>query len=160
MGKYQLITKLCSNEASLFNLIWDNSNYDVQGDGFTGAPNLGRGVGGGTLAWAGGSFRLFGRDFKFKSHYGVPDGTSVEDWPIGLDDLEKYYEKAEKDMGVSGAITDWDNPNRKPPPNPPFGYYCSSTILADGMTRLGLKSAPGPVAINSRKFSKTRTHLY
>ena len=35
-------------------------------------------------------------------HYGVPEGSSLADWPICYDDLAPYYERAEWEIGVAG----------------------------------------------------------
>jgi choline dehydrogenase-like flavoprotein len=43
------------------------------------------------------------------STYGVPDGSSLADWPIGYDDLEPFYRRAEWEIGVSGS----DEPGRR-----------------------------------------------
>src|SRR6185295_1605746 len=32
----------------------------------------------------------------------IPQGSTVEDWPITYDDLEPYYDIAEREVGVSG----------------------------------------------------------
>jgi choline dehydrogenase-like flavoprotein len=139
------------NELAMWPLVWDNARYEVEGNGFTGAPNLGIGVGGGTLAWTGVCLRFFARDFRFRSTYGRPAGSTAEDWPISLSDLARYYDEAEKQMSVSGTITPWDPEGRRPPPNPPLPYYPSSRLLEQGMQRLGIRSAPGSIAINSRE---------
>ena len=144
--------QFAENELAMWERVWDNSSYVVSGDGFTGAPNLGRGVGGGTLVWTSVSLRFFERDFRMRTLSGRPAGTTVEDWPLRLDEIEPYYEKAERQMGVSGAITPWDSPARQPLPNPAFGYYRSGVLLEGGMNRLGIRSAPGPVAVNSRRY--------
>lgn len=144
--------QFAENELAMWERVWDNSSYAVSGDGFTGAPNLGRGVGGGTLAWTAVALRFFERDFRMRTLSGQPAGTTVEDWPLRLEDIEPYYEKAERQMGVSGAIMPWDSPSRQPLPNPAFGYYRSGVLLEQGMKRLGIRSAPGPVAINSRPY--------
>lgn len=140
------------NETAMWPLIWDNSVYEATGNGFSGVPNLGLGVGGGTLAWTAVSLRFFKRDFRFRSTYGSVPGTTAEDWPISLSQLEPYYDEAEEQMGVSGAITPWDRKGRRPPPNPPFPYYPGSVLLEQGMQRLGIRSAPGAIAINSREY--------
>ncbi len=66
-------------------------------------------VGGTTLHYWAQSWRLNPWDFKVVSEttkkYGasrVPKGSTVEDWPFGLDELEPYYDKIEYEMGVSG----------------------------------------------------------
>jgi choline dehydrogenase-like flavoprotein len=139
------------NEMSMWPLIWDNSSYQVEGNGFHRTPNLGIGVGGGTLAWTAVSLRFFERDFHFRSRHGRLAGSSVEDWPLTLADLEPYYDEAEAQMGVSGARSPWDE-TRREYPNPPMSYYPSSKRLRAGMERLGIRSSPCPVAINSRPY--------
>src|SRR6185312_3282339 len=66
-------------------------------------------VGGTTLHYWAQSWRLNPWDFKVASEtrrrYGaskLPKGTTVEDWPFGLDALEPYYDKVEVEIGVSG----------------------------------------------------------
>lgn len=56
------------------------------------------GVGGSTLHWDGAAPRFSETDFKMRSNYGVMD-----DWPLSLDDLLPYYQRAEEALGVSGA---------------------------------------------------------
>ena len=67
------------------------------------------GVGGTTLHYWAQSWRLNPWDFKVvsetKRRYGaarIPSGSTVEDWPFGLDELEPYYDKVEYAVGVSG----------------------------------------------------------
>jgi choline dehydrogenase-like flavoprotein len=58
-------------------------------------------VGGSTTHWAGASLRFQEHEFKTKSVYGGLKGANLMDWPITLADLEPYYDKAEKRMGVT-----------------------------------------------------------
>lgn len=58
-------------------------------------------VGGSTLHWAGASLRFQAHEFKTRSVYGHVDGANLLDWPITLQDLEPYYDKAEDKMGVT-----------------------------------------------------------
>ena len=67
------------------------------------------GVGGTTLHYWAQSWRLNPWDFKVVSEttrrYGrsrLPEGTTVEDWPFGYDELEPYYDKVEWETGVAG----------------------------------------------------------
>jgi choline dehydrogenase-like flavoprotein len=53
-------------------------------------------------------------------------------------------------MGVAGATLPWEDPQRAARPFPAFPYYRSSERLVEGMCRLNLRPAPGPVAIASR----------
>jgi choline dehydrogenase-like flavoprotein len=59
-------------------------------------------VGGGTATYGAMAWRFMPQDFRMKSIYGCPDGSTLEDWPISYDDLESHYEKAESEIGVSG----------------------------------------------------------
>lgn len=58
----------------------------------------GRQVGGKTFCWARESYRYSDYEFKAASR----DGYG-EDWPIGYRDLEPYYDKVERFIGVSGS---------------------------------------------------------
>src|SRR5262249_1859707 len=59
-------------------------------------------VGGGTLSYGAQAWRYMPQDFRMRSIYGAPEGSSLEDWPISYDDLEPFYEKAEYEIGISG----------------------------------------------------------
>src|SRR2546421_976352 len=66
-------------------------------------------VGGTSLHYWAQSWRLNPWDFKVVSEttkrYGasrVRTGSTVEDWPFGLDELEPYYDRVEHEIGVSG----------------------------------------------------------
>ena len=58
-------------------------------------------VGGSTTHWAGASLRFQEHEFKTKTVYGDVAGASLLDWPIGLSEMEPYYDKAEKNLGVT-----------------------------------------------------------
>jgi glucose dehydrogenase len=61
-------------------------------------------VGGGTMRhWLGTSLRFVPNDFKTKTVYNVQ-----EDWPIGYDDLEPWYEQAEAEIGIAADVKDQD----------------------------------------------------
>ena len=80
-------------------------------------------VGGTTLHYWAQSWRLNPWDFKVVSEttrrYGasrIPKGSTVEDWPFGLEELEPYYDKVEHEIGVSGKagnINGHDRPARQ-----------------------------------------------
>ncbi len=58
-------------------------------------------LGGTTLHWQGTSLRLVPNDFRMQTVYG--QGL---DWPIGYDDLEPGYRRAELELGVSADVKD------------------------------------------------------
>jgi choline dehydrogenase-like flavoprotein len=60
-------------------------------------------IGGSTWHWLGNVPRFVPSDFRMRSQYGV--GV---DWPISYDDLERWYGKAEHELGVSGDHAEWD----------------------------------------------------
>ena len=62
-----------------------------------------KGVGGSTLHWAGLCIRFHDFEFKARSIYGDVPGAENADWPLALEDLEPYYAKAERKMGVAGT---------------------------------------------------------
>ncbi|MEP6804690.1 MAG: NAD(P)-binding protein, partial [Flavobacterium sp.] len=64
-----------------------------------------RAPGGTTLHWLGTTLRMLPNDFKMKSEYGV--GV---DWPIKYEDMSRYYQMAENEIGVSGDVRDQHYP--------------------------------------------------
>ena len=58
-------------------------------------------VGGTTVHWTASAPRLQPWEVQAKTTYGDPAGTSLIDWPIAYEELEKYYELAERRLGVT-----------------------------------------------------------
>ncbi|MGE0484625.1 MAG: GMC family oxidoreductase [Gammaproteobacteria bacterium] len=58
-------------------------------------------VGGTTTHWAGASLRFRAHEFKTRTTYGAIDGASLLDWPLSLDEMAPYYDRAEDKMGVT-----------------------------------------------------------
>ena len=112
-------------------------------------------VGGGTLSYGAQAWRYMPQDFKMRSTYGAPAGSSLEDWPITYDDLEPFYDKAEYEIGVSGDYSGTpfkgprrrDLPMRPLPPNREFG------ILEPAARRLGLHPFHLPMLRNSVPYN-------
>jgi glucose dehydrogenase len=59
-------------------------------------------VAGGTSHWLGTCLRFVPADFKMKTNY--PSVPQFVDWPIGYDDLNDWYGKAEEELGVSADL--------------------------------------------------------
>ncbi len=108
---------------------------------FAGLPAwIVKSVGGSTIHWAGASLRFQEHEFKVKSEYGDIKGANLLDWPIGLKDLEPYYDKAENKLGVTGT--------NGIPHLPGNNNY---KVMALGAKRLGYKNYhTGNMAINSQ----------
>jgi choline dehydrogenase-like flavoprotein len=114
--------------------------------------NNATGVGSGTVLYGGMAWRFHPDDFRMASRYGVPDGSSLADWPIGYDDLAPFYERAEWDIGVAGETGSnrHEGPRGRPYPMPPFPRHEAGRLLAAGAGRLGLSTFAPPLLINSR----------
>lgn len=126
-------------------LIWANQG----GYGRTAAT-----VGGGTTPYGCMAWRFAEKDFRLKSLYGVPAGTTLEDWPISYNDLEPYYTKAEYEIGISGeaGANPFEAPRSKPFPLPPMPYDRAGKVFVRGAKRLGLHPFPLPLAILSQAY--------
>lgn len=112
-------------------------------------------VGGGTLSYGAQAWRYMPQDFRMRSTYGAPQGSSLEDWPISYDDLEPFYEKAEYEIGVSGDYsgTPFHGPRKRPLPMPPLPPGHEYGILEPAARRLGLHPFHIPMARNSVPYN-------
>lgn len=134
-----------SDEAGSHNLYWNDLRITGGADPLAlGANNSGKGVGGGSVHWAGFTPRFHPSDFRVRSQ----DGVGV-DWPISYDDLKPYYELLEREIPVAGpAYYPWGDPHGYSYAPHPLGGVAET--LVRGCTRLGIPVvAGGPVAINS-----------
>ena len=84
-------------------------------------------LGGGSVHWAGSTYRYWPYDFEIYSktveRYGkdkIPKDMTIQDWGLTYDDMEKYYDLFEKTAGISGE-EDPIGPKRKNDwPTPPL----------------------------------------
>ena len=108
--------------------------------------NRARGVGGSTLHWEGYTLRFHANDFHLRSLYGI-----AKDWPISYEELEPYYGKAEKALGVAGGAPDdpWASPRSSPYPLPPFAHSYSDGLFGKACDSLGIAFNRLPQARNS-----------
>ncbi len=112
-------------------------------------------VGGGTLSYGAQAWRFLPQDFRMKSTYGAPAGSSLEDWPVSYDDLEPFYDKAEHEIGVSGddSGTPFHAPRRRTLPMPPLPPNREFGILEPAAKRLGLHPFHLPMLRNSVPYN-------
>ena len=108
-------------------------------------------VGGGTRVYGAQAWRFMQQDFRMASIYGVPDGSSLADWPLTYDELEPFYERAEWEIGVSGshAGNESQSPRKTPYPMPALRPTKAHAILKRGADSLGWSTFSTPLAINS-----------
>tara|TARA_B100000686_G_scaffold59925_1_gene64455 strand:+ start:6207 stop:7913 length:1707 start_codon:yes stop_codon:yes gene_type:complete len=135
-------------------------------------------VGGTTMHWWAQSWRLNPWDFKVVSEttrrYGasrIPVDSTVEDWPLELEDLEWYYDKVEHEIGVSGqagnvkGVIDrrgniFEGARSRGYPMPPLRGTGFTEIMSDAASRLGWNPFPGPAAINTEIYDNRAPCLY
>jgi choline dehydrogenase-like flavoprotein len=102
-------------------------------------------VGGSTLHWGGQTLRFLESDFRMKTLYGIAD-----DWPITYDEIEPFYTKAERELGVAGAT---DNPfaSRRTAdfPLPVFPFSLGDKLFQEACHSLGIVGHSIPWARNS-----------
>ncbi len=70
----------------------------------------GTGTGGAGLHWSGVHFRVAPMELRMRSHYEerygkgfIPEGMTIQDFGVTYDELEPYFDKAEKVFGTSGT---------------------------------------------------------
>ena len=135
-------------------------------------------VGGTALHYWAQSWRLNPWDFKVVSEttkrYGaarLPKGSTVEDWPFGLEELEKYYDRVEREIGVSGQAGNirgkidprgniFEGARSREFPMPPLRGTGFTEMMASAATSLGWHPFPGPAAVNSRTYDGRSACMY
>jgi len=110
-------------------------------------------VGGSSNFMSGFFHRLKPVDFNQLSEFGPVQGANIVDWPISYNDLEPYYDKVEKVVGVSGRIV--KHPHQEPRsskdfPFPPTAEHPIAKHIDQACEKLGYHSIPMPRAIISR----------
>ncbi len=82
-------------------------------------------VGGGTVHMSGYFYRLKPVDFRLRSTLGEVKGAQLADWPISYEEFAPFYDKAEAEMGVSGAAIPhrFAEPRSGPYPLPPLDVH-------------------------------------
>jgi gluconate 2-dehydrogenase alpha chain len=135
-------------------------------------------VGGTSLHYWAQSWRLNPWDFKVVSEttrrYGasrIPKGSTVEDWPFGLEELESYYDKVEYELGVSGQAGNiqgkidergniFEGPRLRDYPMPPLRGTEFTELMAATAKKIGWHPFPGPAAINSQGYDDRPGCMY
>lgn len=107
-----------------------------------------RAVGGSTLHWSGVAQRMMASDFETATRYGL--GT---DWPITYSELEPYYGRAEREMGVSGEPGREDSPRSTAFPMPAFPDGHGDSLWREVAARLG-------ISIHGTAYAKNNAAAY
>lgn len=105
-------------------------------------------AGGTTWHWLGTCLRLVPEDFTMKSSFNV--GI---DWPYHYDELETWYYKAEKELGVSGKNSDdLGSPRKNNYPLPEIPFTVCDDFFVDKLKDTKYKINHNPQARNSKFF--------
>ena len=136
-----------------------------------GAWQIGIGVGGSAVHWAGQCFRFSPDEFRirsrFKEHYGeaiFSEDMMTQDWAVSYDELEPHYDRFEKLLGVSGRAGNIDgklieggNPFEGPRsdqyPNPPLARVKATRMFDNTAREMGLDPYPCPAAQASQAYT-------
>ncbi|MGQ0658352.1 MAG: GMC family oxidoreductase [Chromatiales bacterium] len=102
-------------------------------------------VGGSSNFMSGHFFRLKPDDFRLLSTFGPIEGAHIADWPISYDDMEPYYAKVEKQVGVSGRVVPhkFAEPRSTSDfPYPPTAEHLFASWIDKACGEMGLTSLP------------------
>ena len=120
-------------------------------------------VGGSSNFMSGYFHRMKPQDFRLLSEYGAIEGANIEDWPISYEDLEPYFTKVEKVVGISGTIVKHSTQEPRSTadfPYPPLAENIVSTWIDKASDKIGYKMAPVPRAILSRPKDQRNSCVY
>jgi choline dehydrogenase-like flavoprotein len=137
----------------------NNNGYFVQNGPNLYGSSYSRVQGGSTLHWLGVSLRMLPEDFMLRTRYGVG-----RDWPLSYDDLEPYYRKAEREIGVSADVADqhyhelsFPNGYDYPMQRVPLSY--SDQQLATAVDGMSVILGEEPVALKIRSYPAARNSI-
>ncbi len=120
-------------------------------------------VGGSSNLMSGYFHRMKPIDFRLRSEFGDIKGAAVTDWPISYKDLEPYYTRCERIIGISGRVIDhpWQPPRSTPDfPFPPLEEHVVAQWIDAACQHLGIPSVPTPRAILSRPIRGRKSCYY
>ncbi|MBF0888962.1 GMC family oxidoreductase [Gluconobacter sp. LMG 1745] len=133
----------------------------------------GEGVGGAGLHWSGVHFRVAPEDLRLRSavieRYGekfIPEGMNLQDYGVSHDELEPFFDKAEKVFGTSGEAYKVQgkiagdgnvfSPDRSDNfPLPAMKDTFSASVFRDAAKNAGYHPYSLPAANASRQYTNT-----
>ena len=125
---------------------WPRDHLDDQtalGAAYGFSPSMN--VGGLAMHWGAVTPRYSPEDFRIKSLYGLGD-----DWPIGYEDLDPFYQEAEERMGIAGEQGPPElDPRSRPFPMPAIPLSYNLHMLREWTTKAGIAMWSQPSAKNS-----------
>jgi gluconate 2-dehydrogenase alpha chain len=133
----------------------------------------GTGVGGSGEHWSGMCFRyppdVFSLATALRERHGwasLPPDLAVQDWPVTYGELEPYYWRAERMIGVSGKAGNlrgeriaggnvFEGPREFEYPTPPVKSSYLSTMFKEATHKLGYHPYPLPAATLSEAYTNS-----
>jgi choline dehydrogenase-like flavoprotein len=111
-------------------------------------------VGGGTRVYGAQAWRFSPHDFRMGSKYGIPEGSSLADWPISYETLEPFYQRAEWELGVAGEskAIGQEAPRKRGYPLPAVPASPQTIALSKGALKLGWVTTSVPLLINTEPY--------
>ena len=116
-------------------------------------------LGGGSVHWAGATYRYKPYDFEIYSktveRYGkdkIPEGMMIQDWGITYEEFEKYYEMWENTAGISGERDPLDEDRTTDYPNPPMKESPAIALFKKAATELGYHPYQVPAGNLSQNY--------
>jgi choline dehydrogenase-like flavoprotein len=129
------------------NLAGERSLDERSQDGWNGVL-----VGGSSALMTGYFLRMKPVDFRQLSELGPVEGAALADWPIGYDDLEPYYDRVEREVGVAGRVVPHRFADRRSSPEfpmKPLRVHPLAREIDAACAALGATSIPTPRAVLS-----------
>lgn len=120
-------------------------------------------VGGGTNLMSGFFLRMKPTDFALRSTFGPIEGADIQDWPISYDDMEPFYAKVEREVGISGRVIShpFQEPRSTPDfPFPPTAEHPLASWLDSAGQQAGVHPFPLPRAILSTPLGERGSCSY
>ncbi|WP_210469905.1 GMC family oxidoreductase [Sporosarcina sp. 6E9] len=122
---------------------------------------VGTDLGGGSVHWAGATYRWKPYDFEIRSktieRYGkdkIPKDMTIRDWGITYDEMEKYYDQWEKTAGISGEPDPIGDKRSSDYPNPPMKSSPAVNLFMDTTKKMGYH----PYRVAAGNLSQTYTN--
>jgi gluconate 2-dehydrogenase alpha chain len=121
----------------------------------------GSGTGGSGEHWSGMTPRFLPHSFETRrrtvERYGekrLPANHSIQDWGITYPELEPYYERAERLLGISGkpGRPELEGPRSGDYPTPPLRMAYFASLFGDAARSLGYHPGPTPSANLSQAY--------
>ena len=163
-ARRSVYTPNLKDEQHVFETKGDNGEWIAESGYETGRDFWnGNCVGGSSNFMSGYFHRMKPKDFRLLSEYGAIEGANIVDWPISYSDMEPYYAKVEKAVGVSGKIVKHSSQeprSTKTFPYPPLAENIISTWIDKASEELSYTMVPVPRAILTKQKNKRNACVY